>query len=63
MLASDDPEAVKHKLLDLMKQAKEQWECVLQLHGHLKGDRRPRQDARLAKEEGRDREEPRRSPE
>ena len=31
MLASDDPEAVKHKLLDLMKQAKEQWECVLQL--------------------------------
>ena len=31
MLASDDPEAVKHKLLDLMKQAKEKLECVFQL--------------------------------
>ena len=31
MSASDDQEAAKHMLLDLMKQAKEQWECVLQL--------------------------------
>ena len=31
MPASDDPEAAKHKLLDLVKQAKERWECVIKL--------------------------------
>ena len=31
MSASDDPKAAKQMLLDLMKQAKEQWERVFQL--------------------------------
>ena len=31
MSASDDPKAAKQMLLDLMKQAKEQCECVFQL--------------------------------
>ena len=31
MSASDDPEAATHMLLDLVKQAKEQWECVIKL--------------------------------
>ena len=46
MSASDDPKAAKQMLLDLMKQAKEQWECVFQLTATSKeiADRdRPRQ--------------------
>ena len=65
MLPSDDAKAAKHKLLDLVKQADEQWERVFQLMVNAEeiADCSRMHALQKSKKEDQDREEHRRPPE